>query len=154
MSLNLPGSGAKHAEGSVASLLSLLPGQVRDFQSMWGYIRSFHSEAKWSCETYMMAGACGRLMMGWSQAPLHFCISASRYPVDLGRDCMFYPACFIMWGQWSEEVAMACEAILLQQSKPWWVHISRVRNARLVKASGFPPLHRLSAIQNCWVQPA
>ena len=95
----------------------------------------------------------GRLMMGWFQAPHNFGCHTARTLVDRDRDYMFYPACFIMWGESPEEVAMACEAILLRQSRPWWVHISRVRNARPVEAHEFSEAHRQSAIQNCWAHP-
>ena len=95
----------------------------------------------------------GRWMMGWFQAPHNFSTRAAMTPVDPLRDTIFYPACFFIFGDGSE-VVMACEAILLLGSKPWWVHPSRVRNFREVTMHELPQAMRLLAVRNSWVAGA
>ena len=62
--------------------------------------------------------------LGWFLCPCKFSRENAQLPA-LNSDKRYYPAVFAQrYGD--DHVLMACEAILLQQSRPWWVHISRV----------------------------
>ena len=95
----------------------------------------------------------GRLVLGWFQAPYSFSKMAALDIRD-ERDYLYYPACFIVWPDYVEQVQMACEAILLQNCRPWWVHVTRVRNSRPVTAQELSPAQREVALKNGWVQAA
>ena len=79
---------------------------------------------------HRLSGGCWRI--GWFQAPGRFSRAAAQLPID-SIDRLFYPACFFVWDR--EELYMACEAILLQRSRPWPIHPSRMANSRPVQAS-------------------
>ena len=67
----------------------------------------------------------GRLYLGWFRCPHHFSAGNARLPAS-PEDRQYYPAVFVIWDDDDDEVEMACEAILLQGSRPWRVHRSRV----------------------------
>ena len=62
--------------------------------------------------------------LGWFLCLCKFSRENAQLPA-LNDDKRYYPAVFAQWYGY-DHVLMACEAILLQQSRPWWVHKSRV----------------------------
>ena len=62
--------------------------------------------------------------LGWFLCPSDFSRGNAQLPAS-NSDRQYYPAVFVQQAG-GDQVAMACEAILLRQSRPWWVHISRV----------------------------
>ena len=78
--------------------------------------------------SYCLGG--GMLSMGWFHAPHNFGRASSQMPVDPHRDTLYYPTCFVIWSDTDNIISMACEAILLQSSRPWRVHRTRMVNAR------------------------
>ena len=67
----------------------------------------------------------GREYLGWFRCPREFSAANARLPAS-NTDTQFYPAVFVLWDSYDDEANMACEAILLQGSRPWRVHRSRV----------------------------
>ena len=68
----------------------------------------------------------GREYLGWFLCPREFSAENARLPAS-DDDTRWYPAVFVVWDQDDDEANMACEAILLQGSRPWRVHVSRMR---------------------------
>ena len=66
-----------------------------------------------------------REYLEWFRCPHEFSAANARLPA-LNTDTQFYPAVFVLWDSFVDEANMACEAILLQGSRPWRVHTSRV----------------------------
>jgi len=66
------------------------------------------------------------LTLGWFCMPIEFSRSSAALPYMQGRDKVWYPAVF-GW-QEGELIIMACLHIVLRNSRPWWVHVTRVRN--------------------------
>ena len=67
----------------------------------------------------------GREYLGWFLCPREFSAENARLPAS-DDDTRWYPAVFVVWDQDDDEANMACEAILLQGSRPWRVHVSRM----------------------------
>ena len=67
----------------------------------------------------------GREYLGWFLCPREFSAENARLPAS-DHDTRWYPAVFVVWDQDDDEANMACEAILLQGSRPWRVHVSRM----------------------------
>ena len=67
----------------------------------------------------------GREYLGWFLCPREFSAANARLPAS-DDDTRWYPAVFVVWDQADDEANMACEAILLQGSRPWRVHVSRM----------------------------
>ena len=66
----------------------------------------------------------GHQCLGWFLCPIPFSRQNAFLP-RFDNDSQFYPAVFVLW-HGRDDVLMACEAILLAQSRPWLVDISRV----------------------------
>ena len=64
-----------------------------------------------------------REYLGWFLCPHEFSARNARLPAS-HHDTRWYPAVFVVWSD--TEANMACEAILLQGSRPWRVHRSRM----------------------------
>jgi len=103
----------------------LLDNQHRFGDQVWIGLRQLFMSYPYS---YRLVG--GMLSMGWFQAPHNFGRASSQMPVDPHRDTLYYPACFVIWSDTDNIISMACEAILLQSSRPWRVHRTRMVNAR------------------------
>ena len=67
----------------------------------------------------------GREYLGWFLCPREFSAENARLPAS-DDDTRWYPAVFVVWDQADDEANMACEAILLQGSRPWRGHVSRM----------------------------
>ena len=67
----------------------------------------------------------GHEYLGWFLCPREFSAENARLPAS-DHDTRWYPAVFVVWDQDDDEANMACEAILLQGSRPWRVHVSRM----------------------------
>ena len=68
----------------------------------------------------------GHEYLGWFLCPREFSAENARLPAS-DHDTRWYPAVFVVWDQDDDEANMACEAILLQGSRPWRVHVSRMQ---------------------------
>ena len=72
----------------------------------------------------------GKLVYGWFVLPRPFSQAQARRPVwedDSSEPAQYYPALFAIFPD-SMHHRMACLHILLHNSKPWWVHESRMVN--------------------------
>ena len=67
----------------------------------------------------------GREYLGWILCPREFSAANARLPAS-DADTQWYPAVFVVWDNRDDEANMACEAILLQGSRPWRVQIGRM----------------------------
>ena len=115
--------------------------RVRDYVAMFGLLQPtrehMFGESVWHgmltlLSRYVHAGRYlgqgGQVYVGWFLCPQPFGRDRAMEPAT-GQDTQYYPATFVIWHD-CVVARMACEAILLQNARPWWIHLTRMCSRR------------------------